>query len=105
MAETVPVWAMGGANKKTRDELADWLILMARGGIRVPHGFLRTKSDIVQFIEAERRTYWNGRYQNSQTAQKEAPQVKASTAFKGITASECDAWLRTLPVVPLYGEA
>ena len=102
----VPAWAMGGHQKKTRDELDELLYQMEGSGLRVPRGTLRTKTAILAFIETERRVYWDERYRDrpAPTA-AEAPKSVTATAVSGITASECNAWLRTLPVVPLHGEA
>lgn len=103
----VPVWAMGGHQKKTRDELDEILYQMEGHGVRVPRGTLRTKTAILAFIETERRAFWDERHVIGQITIEaaEAPKSVSATAFSGITASECNAWLRTLPVVPLHGEA
>jgi hypothetical protein len=44
------------------------------------------------------KTTGDGAVALSQSREKPRP------SFKGITASECNAWLTTLPPVPLHGE-
>lgn len=96
-----------GHQKKTRDELDEILYQMEGHGVRVPRGTLRTKTAILAFIETERRAFWDERHVIGQITIEaaEAPKSVSATAFSGITASECNAWLRTLPVVSLHGEA
>lgn len=60
----------------------------------------RTNAEMRAYIEAQRRAYWDD------LAKEKAAAKPANTArggFSGLTASEVNAWLQTLPPVPLWG--
>lgn len=71
-----------------------------------------TKAQIIEALEAERRKYWNEVSRSPQEAARTNALRPVSTASRKaepsphtITAEECNEFLRSLPPVPLWGEA
>ena len=74
-----------------------------RSGLRVPASVWQSKARMVEYIEAERRKFWDQRAIIA-NARLTAGRPVTTRTTPAITASECNAFLRSLPPIPLYGE-
>lgn len=90
---TAPDYAMANLDKCTKPVLLDmYQRAHSRGAA---YGTEMPKAELQKRLAAMKAAYWNNSLQ---------PKAKAPVAFKGITASDCNDWLATLPPAPLYGE-
>lgn len=91
-------WLMKPVAKCNVDELTEihqmmqFMELLSGDGTVMP----KRRADLVQEIEEGRRRYWDN---------QQGKPAKAKRSIAGISATEVNEWLATLPPWPLHGEA
>ena len=94
----VPEWARGGEGGFNLPHLRRLVEAVVKDGEPAPWHPLRTKRDHAAYIAEARRRFWDARHQSRGARRAPCPAT-------GLTASEVDEWLATLPRAPLAGEA
>lgn len=98
-------WLMADLKKLKVDDLRRMHEYMQYGDL-VPDGAATPlrRADLISEIEAKRRAHWDSKHKFAAPPGSKATKAHRDIAPE-ITASECNEWLRSLPPVPLYGEA
>lgn len=88
--------------RRKRSELEDYL-WQAKGYGYEPRGKPKNNAERISTIQMFRRRFWNDQQAKdapkvaATPARSDAPKPRRASKFSGITASECNAFLRSLP--------